>query len=461
MPNPILAEEIPYIDPIIAYQPFCHFTHSHLLDPHGSDGFGCAVIAPSPYQIIRFAQGQVFVDDTPVTADPFDVLQRALADHAIDDNGNLPPFQGGAVGYFGYELGAHLERLPDAGEDELGVPDMVFGLYDCVVSFDKRRRRAWIISTGAPETAPFARSVRAAKRLNTLKAYLRRAVPYEGAPTAPGIVEWQSNFSAKAYEAAVRHCVDYIWQGDVFQVNLARRLRALRPPGLDPFEVYRRLSELSPAPYGAYLRFPERALLSNSPERFLSARGGEVETRPIKGTRPRGGLPVEDAKYAQDLLRSAKDRAENVMIVDLLRNDLSKVCAPNSVEVTRLCALESYANVHHLVSAVTGRLRPQARLTDLVKAGFPGGSITGAPKIRAMEIICEVEQLRRGAYCGSIGYLGFNGALDLSIAIRTVTMTDRQISFHVGGGIVADSDPQDEYLETEAKAAKIFEAFGP
>ena len=203
-----------------------------MLDPQGPNGFGCAVIAPSPYQIIRFAQGEVFVDDKAVNADPFDVLQQALADHAIADDMDLPPFQGGAVGYFGYELGAHLEALPDAGTDELAVPDMAFGLYDCVLSFDKNRRRAWIISTGIPETEPFARSVRAAKRLSTIKGYLRRAVPYDDVPRAPGITDWQSNFCAKTYQNAVQRCIDYIWQGDVFQVNLARRLSALRPPAL-------------------------------------------------------------------------------------------------------------------------------------------------------------------------------------------------------------------------------------
>jgi para-aminobenzoate synthetase component 1 len=255
------------------------------------------------------------------------------------------------------------------------------------------------------------------------------------------------------YHQAFNRIRDYIREGDCYQVNLAQRFQA--PCTGDPWLGYRRLRAINPAPFAAYLNLPFGQVLSSSPERFLEVRGGHVETRPIKGTRPRQSDPAADAAQAGELAACGKDRAENLMIVDLLRNDLGKVCVPGSVETSRLFEVESFANVHHLVSTVTGRLAPGLDAIDLLRAAFPGGSITGAPKLRAMEIIEELEPDRRGVYCGAIGYLGFNGDMDTNIAIRTVVITAGQAHCWAGGGIVADSEWQAEYQECLDKASPM------
>jgi para-aminobenzoate synthetase component 1 len=265
-----------------------------------------------------------------------------------------------------------------------------------------------------------------------------------------------SNFSKDGYLAAVQRVIDYIRDGDVFQVNLSQRLMA---PALDDsVSLYRRLRSCNPATFAGYFDLGEFQIVSASPERFLQVLDREVESRPIKGTRPRTGDPAADREAEADLLASEKDRAENVMIVDLLRNDLSRVCTAESVRVGRLCGVEAYRHVLHLVSSVRGRLREECSPIDLIRAAFPGGSITGAPKVRAMEIIAELEPTARGAYCGSLGYLGFDGAMDLSILIRTITAGRGWLQFPVGGGIVAQSSPEKEYEETWHKAEGLLQA---
>jgi para-aminobenzoate synthetase component 1 len=270
-------------------------------------------------------------------------------------------------------------------------------------------------------------------------------------------VELESSFTRESYLKAVERVREYIFAGDIFQANLSQRFET---PLTEPaWALYRRLRERNPAPFAAFLDFPGVAVLSASPERFLRVdAGGSVETRPIKGTRPRGVGPEHDAALGQALAESPKDRAENLMIVDLMRNDLSRVCAPGSVRVAELFALEQYATVHHLVSTVVGQLAPGADALDLLRAAFPGGSITGAPKLRAMEIIAELEPSRRGVYCGSIGYWSVTGELDTSIAIRTAVARNGRVYFNAGGGVVADSDPADEYQETLDKARGLIDA---
>jgi para-aminobenzoate synthetase component 1 len=272
----------------------------------------------------------------------------------------------------------------------------------------------------------------------------------------PGHRGVSSNFDRPGYLAAVRRAVEYIHAGDCFQVNLSQRLLcgATEPP----LDLYARLRERNPAPFAGYFDLGDFVVLSASPERFLRIEDGLVQTRPIKGTRPRGATPEEDENRRAELLRSAKDRAENVMIVDLLRNDLGRVCAYGSVEVTALCQLETYRTVHHLVSEVRGRLRPGLGAVDLLRAAFPGGSVTGAPKVRAMEIIAELEPTARGPYCGALGYVGFDGAMDTNILIRTITAGKGWLQFPVGGGVVADSDPEAEYAETLHKAEGMLRA---
>jgi para-aminobenzoate synthetase component 1 len=276
-------------------------------------------------------------------------------------------------------------------------------------------------------------------------------------PSPP--LRWRSNFDRQAYEAAVETVRDYIRAGDIYQANIAQRFTAELPPGFGPFALYRRLRATNPATFGAYLAFEGLSIASSSPERFLKLSGREVETRPIKGTVRRVDDPDEDRRRAQALLADPKERAENIMIVDLLRNDLSRICEPHSVRVPTLCGLESYASVHHLVSVVTGTLRAGLDALDLVAATFPGGSITGAPKLRAMDIITEIEGDARELYCGAIGAIGFDGSLDTSIAIRTVFMDDRTAVLQAGGGITLLSEPGPEYEETLTKAARVFQAF--
>jgi para-aminobenzoate synthetase component 1 len=408
-------------------------------------------------------------------ANPFHVLAELLSRYPSEPLPGLPPFQAGAAGMFGYDLCHHIERLPRPQFDEFHIPDLALGFYDWVVAFEHTADRAWVISTGLPESDSIRRRRRAQRRLAGIKRLVSRAaasgerqrtgtihhspltthqlVPQWPIPGCSGIT---SNFSRTAYLDAARRAIEYVHAGDCFQVNLAQRL--LAPARLSPVQLYRRLRERNPATFAGYLDVGDFVIASASPERFLHVEQGEVETRPIKGTRPRGPNPTEDERQVRELEGSAKDRAENIMIVDLLRNDLGRVCRYGSVRVPALCRLESYQYVHHLVSEVRGSLREDLGPVDLLRAAFPGGSVTGAPKIRAMEIIAELEPTARGPYCGSLGYIGFDGTMDTNILIRTFTIGRGWIQFPVGGGIVADSVPEREYEETWHKAEGLLRA---
>lgn len=407
-----------------------------------------------------------------VAADPLEYVRATLLrQHATAAIPDLPPFQGGAAGYIGYDWGTRLERIAPPRFDDLAIPDCMLGCYDWVIAWDHQLERAWLISTGLPETGP-ARSRRASERQASIRALLvgecRSPSPPSRpsahrtattpAPLHPFAAGIRSTFTRSGYCDAVRRVIDYLFAGDIFQANLSHRLQGqLAEP---PFDLYRRLRRHNPAPFAAYLDFGELVVASSSPERFLRVSPGTrvVEARPIKGTRPRGSSPADDAALRQELSESEKDRAEHVMIVDVLRNDLARVCRPGSVRVPELFALEQYATVHHLVSTVVGELAPDRDVVDLLRAAFPGGSITGAPKIRAMQIIAELEPTQRGVYCGSIGYLSVTGALDTSIVIRTYLVLGEDVYFQVGGGIVADSDPEQEYRETLDKARGLISA---
>jgi para-aminobenzoate synthetase component I len=398
--------------------------------------------------------------------DPLDAVRSALAPFRCDPLPGLPPFQCGAAGYIGYDYGAQLEQLPSPRYDDLALSDVVLGIYDWVIAWDHLAHRAWIIARNASR-------LRAVRALLAGEAHPpregRRASarrPCAGAPTytvppeAAGNIALRSSFSRAAYLEAVEKVREYIRAGDIFQANLSQRLEA--PLADEPWELYKRLRAINPAPFAAFLENEEATIMSASPERFLRvAADGTVETRPIKGTSPRGIGPEHDAALGLALTESEKDRAENLMIVDLLRNDLSRVCLPGTVRVPELFLLENYPTVHHLVSTVVGTLPPGADPIDLLRASFPGGSITGAPKVRAMEIIAELEPSRRAAYCGSIGYLSDTGVLDTSIVIRTYLALAQRVYFSVGGGIVADSDPIAEYDETLTKARALIAALRP
>ncbi len=422
-----------------------------------------------------------------VTADPFDYLEvpvegsDGLADLArrmeampTETVADLPPFQGGAAGLLSYDLGRQLEDLSAARIDEFGIPSLAVGFYDVVVAFDHVLGRSWVISQGFPAKDPASRSARAESRLRQFRDWIEVTSPPRGsAPRsarlsplgrdelAPGFPTDRldglfSSFSKPDYLDAIRRAIEYVYSGDIFEVNLAQRL--IHPATDDSISLYLRLRDRNPAPFAGYFDLGDFQVASASPERFLRVNGGSVEARPIKGTRRRRTQPEADLAAGEELLKSEKDRAENVMIVDLLRNDLSRVCRAESVKVSQLCGLESYEYVQHLVSAVRSELEDGNGPIELVRAAFPGGSITGAPKVRAMEIIAELEPTARGAYCGSLGYLGFDGSLDLSILIRTITAGRGWWQMPVGGAIVAQSVPEEEHEETWHKAEGMIRA---
>ena len=393
-------------------------------------------------------------------ADPLDVLQSLLDCYRLPEGDFPVPFVGGAVGYLGYDLGRLIERLPGGPVEDVPLPEAYLCFYDAMVAYDHVRGEAYLLSTGLPEPPGPARQARAGRRMAELSRLVQEPLcPVEPAGALAGSpVKPCSNFTREGYLRAVQRAKEYIVAGDIYQVNLSQRLQAPWPGG--PWELYQRLRAVNPAPFAAYQDFGEFAVVSASPERFLRLSGDRIETRPIKGTRPRGATPSEDRRLARELLASEKDRAEHIMIVDLERSDLGRVSRTGGVAVDEMMALERYATVHHLTSTIRGRLRPDRNVADLLRATFPGGSITGAPKIRAMEIIDELEPTRRGVYTGAIGYFSVTGDLDLNIAIRTIVVKDGVAHFQVGGGIVHDSDPDAEYQETLDKGRALIEALG-
>lgn len=399
----------------------------------------------------------VTLDGEKVPGDPFAALADLMARYPLKRQAGLPPFIGGLAGSFGYGLRHHVERLPHHRRAQSGqdMPDLLAGAYDLVIAIDHVDGRGWLISSGYPAEGA-AREERALARIDWARGLYDAATP-EGEPSADWAIAARPDLEGAQYKAMVRRTIDYIEAGDIYQANITQRFRARLHAGMDRLALYRALRRRNPASFAAFLEFGDTAILSSSPERFLKLQDGQVETRPIKGTRPRGRNAAEDAALAAELLASEKDRAENLMIVDLLRNDISRVCRMGSVKVPVLWGLESFATVHHLVSVVTGEMLPEKNAVDLLRATFPGGSVTGAPKIRAMEIIAELEPTPRGPYCGAIGYLGFDGAMDSNIVIRTYCVKGNDLTFQVGGGIVADSDPQAELEESLTKAKALIE----
>lgn len=453
---------------------------------------GPAIDAETAFSRLAHASGRLWLDSARpderlgrysfLTADPiatfsasvgdaealnrFRAIQSKAASRRIAD---LPPFQGGWAGLLSYDLGHALERFPRARFDEFSLPAMHMSLYDVVLAIDHKTNQSWIISHGWDADGTPDRD-RAARRADVFLERLKgdvssnheapkttlpieKLAPQFATNKLPGLT---STFAPEEYIKAVERAIEYVHAGDLFQVNLSQRLLTRQQISAD--ELYLRLRRRNAAPFACYYEFGETQILSASPERFLCVNDRVVETRPIKGTRTRTGWPEADLYRADELRTNPKDRAENVMIVDLLRNDLSRVCQPDSVRVESLCRLETYAYVQHLVSEVRGRLRADASLVDLIAASFPGGSITGAPKPRALEVISELEPTARGAYCGSLGYFTPDGWLDTNILIRTMTLQNGWIQMSVGGGIVADSRPADEYQETWHKAEGMLRA---
>ena len=464
MKRHFVIEEVPHLSPSQAFEVFKDRPFSFFLDS-GMDREKLgrySFIGSDPFLVLRSRGKRITLlqgdREEIIEGNPFDVLGELLEKYALDSCSSPVPLIGGAVGYFSYDLCHFIERLPATAIDDLQLPECYLAFYDAILAFDNLEGKAYIVSTGFPELEEGKRMRRAQERLDELRDKIAETPRSETAISSNNSkkVVLHSNFTHEEYVKAVAAAREYICAGDIFQVNLSQRFEADLP--ITPYELYSRLRLINPAPFASYLNFDGVTVVSASPERFLRVRGDMVETRPIKGTRPRGKSAAEDEALAQELLHSIKDRAENVMIVDLERNDLGRVCRYGTVGVSELCLLETYATVFHLTSTVVGRLREDKNRIDLLKATFPGGSITGAPKVRAMEIIDELEPTRRSIYTGSIGYLSFGSEMDINIVIRTFIIKDGKAYFQVGGGIVYDSDPEAEYQETLDKAKALIEA---
>ena len=409
------------------------------------------ILSGEPLATLQTRGQQTQIDHAGHTSfsdeDPLALLaqwQRQLFGPQCNYDGDLP-FVGGALGLFGYDLGRRFERLPCQAQADIELADMAVGLYDWAWVLDSQQQVAYLVVRGDEG------------------AWQQRYTWWQSQSAIPHVplrllAPWQSNMDAEGYRARFARVQAYLAAGDCYQINLTQRFTA--PYGGDEWSAYCTLSRHNQAPFSAFIRLPQTVVLSLSPERFLALCDHHVSTKPIKGTRPRNVDPELDGAAARQLQQAPKDRAENLMIVDLLRNDIGRVCVPGSVRVPELFTIESFPAVHHLVSTIEGELLPELGATDLLRACFPGGSITGAPKIRAMEIIEELEPHRRNAYCGSIGYISQHGRMDTSITIRTLIAEGGQLYVWAGGGLVADSQVEDEYAETFHKLGKILPVLG-
>lgn len=468
-----VIEEHAWVDPEAAFAPQANQPFSIWLDSGGHFPTGkYSYIVTDPFDRLIQSVGTNKTDET-APLDKLAQMQTQFAnpwrDMPADIVNQIPEFRGGCVGVFGYELGSCFEEIltkavPPDGEADIDVPDLTIGFYAHGLAFDPVQKRCFIFSTGDPEHTVAKRS---AKALADIEIWKHRLQALQEKPEPPWInmaplieQDLTSSVTADKFIENVERIKQHISQGDIFQANLAQRYQGQLKKGATDFQAYQNLRRISPAPFGAFAQFGDWSLASSSPEAFIEIEGQTIRTRPIKGTLPRSDNPIQDAKLASDLLGSEKDRAENIMIVDLLRNDLARICELHSIEVEQLCALESYANVHHLVSTISGKLKRNQTIVDVLAASFPGGSITGAPKIRAMEIIADIEKIRRGPFCGSLGYIGFDGRTNLNISIRSIVFSGQSLQFHVGGGITSRSDAIAEYNETLDKAAGIFAALG-
>ena len=429
----------------LSHQPWAIWLDSCETD-HADSQYDIIVWQPT-YTLVT--QGQhteihQYINNSQLTSnnDPLKLVNEVinlLFEQQQISNTNLP-FNGGALGYFAYDLGRKFEKLPNIAEQDIQQPEMAVGIYQHAVIFDRKQKQFLLLSTANAQQG----------LLNEISKLLKQTTQQANFKLTS---TWQANMSKSDYQAKFEQVQNYLLSGDCYQINLAQRFTASYQG--DEFQAYLKLREHNKAPFSAFMRLPETCILSISPERFLQVHHNKVQTKPIKGTRPRSLNSEQDQQNANELLNASKDRAENLMIVDLLRNDISKVCQPGTVEVPKLFAIESFPAVHHLVSTVEGKLAESYSACDLLRGAFPGGSITGAPKIRAMEIIDELEPHRRHIYCGSIGYISACGNMDTNITIRTLICEQQKIHCWAGGGLVADSNVDSEYQETIDKVNKI------
>ncbi|WP_027340838.1 aminodeoxychorismate synthase component I [Halonatronum saccharophilum] len=426
------------------YTIFKDDSDSFILDSSLHNDLGrYSFIGANPFKVLKFKDEET---------NPLEELRSELNKYKVDNHTELP-FIGGAVGYLSYDLCHYIEDLPKSVVDDVAIPDLYVGLYDWVLVVDHLKDKVYLAS---PDLDSQIEEEKLSSILDRITKAEEEGLNLSRRKEGSERIKIKSNFIKEDYLQAIEKIKDYIREGEIYQANMTQRFSG--KTSLSSYDLYSDLRRISPAPFGAFLNFSEVDILSNSPERFISVRDRVIETRPIKGTRPRGSTPEEDLRLKEELYNSEKDRAELLMIVDLERNDLGKVSKTGSVRVPELFKLEEYANVHHLVATVRGEIKEEKDLVDLIEATFPGGSITGAPKIRSMEIIDELEPTVRNVYTGAIGYFGFDGNLDLNIAIRTMVKKGQQVYFQVGGGITWDSDAQSEYQETLDKAGSIMKA---
>jgi anthranilate synthase component 1 len=461
--------------PVSAFAKVGNREYSFLLESvlGGEKWAAYSFIGVAPRVIFRCSQGRVQIIRRDVegggaerqievlTEDPMATLQDLLADFRPEPPPGLPRFFGGAVGYVGYDVVRSFERLPSHLKDDLGLPECYFVVTDTLLIFDNLRQTLKIVANSyCPSVEHADASYDAAcRRIEVLAADLRQPVPPRKTLDLDdvGPVPATSNVTRDQFMSAVDRAKEYILAGDAFQIVLSQRFEVPRE-GLDPFDAYRALRVVNPSPYMFHLRFPELQVTGASPECMVRLEGDVVEVRPIAGTRPRGETEEEDEALVDELLEDPKERAEHVMLVDLGRNDLGRVAMVGSVEVDEFMTVEGYSHVMHIVSNVRGHLAPGKDAIDVLRATFPAGTLTGAPKIRAMEIIEELEPCRRGIYGGAVGYLSFTGNLDLAIAIRTLVSVDDSIFIQAGAGVVHDSNPAQEYDETVSKATAVVRA---
>ncbi|WP_271809260.1 aminodeoxychorismate synthase component I [Clostridium beijerinckii] len=438
-----------YYDPFYTYDLFKDSKDSIFLDSSKEDKLlsKYSFIGLNPYKKFISRGRKVTIDNEEYNdVDPFEKLDEIIESYKISINSNIP-FVSGAIGYFSYDIGRVLEDLPDESKEDFGIPDSIFIFFDNLIIFDLQNKKTYITSVGQLEESK--NSILSIEKC--LKNYIE-GLPINLEKTNN---EFFSNFDKEEYKKAIASLKEYIRSGDVYIANMTRRIWCNNNE--KPYEIYRKLRNTNKAPFSAYMNFEDFQIISSSPERFLSIIDGKVQTRPIKGTRPRGKDYEEDERNRNELMASEKDKSELLMIVDLERNDLSKVCKPKSVKVTELFKLEEYETVFHLVATIEGRLRENVSSVKCIRECFPGGSITGAPKIRAMEIIEELEKLKRNIYTGSIGYFDLRGNSDFNIVIRTIIKKGNKAYLGVGGGITWESIEEEEWLETIDKAKALME----
>ncbi|PSL42276.1 aminodeoxychorismate synthase subunit I [Salsuginibacillus halophilus] len=448
------------IEPGIWFEKYKEFSQGrryHMVLESGRSG-RYSMMGVDPFAVLKGKDDQLTVETAAgeeiLYGELLDAMKTWMKPFQTKTCADLPDFQGGALGYLSYDYVRQVERLPQKAEDDLNTYDLYFLVFEDVFVYDHEQQILYLI---AQETADERGEAAAATRLAAHKsAWMGEAAPGAWTKVKERVDTWEPSFSKAGFAEAVERVKHYISQGDVFQVNLS--VRQSKPLNTPPLHIYEKLRMLNPSPYMGYMQTPEMQLVSASPELLVKKRGREASTRPIAGTRPRGDSSEADAAYVDEMLGNEKERAEHVMLVDLERNDLGRVCAYGSVEVDELMVVEKYSHVMHIVSNVKGLLRPDVDAYDMIKATFPGGTITGAPKVRTMEIIEELEPVRRGVYTGSMGWIGFNGDMELSISIRTMVAAEGQAYVQAGAGIVIDSKPEAEYEESLKKAIALWRA---